>query len=98
MILLSGTCSEGKKQLFKYFDFHDPACSDSYWLGNQDAGDYNGSWTEPLSEALDTPTQWVHQSSWKLRTLPFAGNLATYSGGGYVLTMPRDPELHEGKH
>lgn len=73
-----------------------PECSGPYWLGDEEKSDFNGSWSKPLSQASDPPTMWTYQSAWKLKTIPFKGKLATYSGAGYIVTMPSDHLLHEG--
>lgn len=92
------TCSEGKKFLFEYFEMRASECSDTYWMGIEDTRHYNDSWMNPLHAAPSPPTQYTYQSSWNLKTITLNGNLGTYSGGGYVLTMPVDPDLHIGKH
>ena len=94
--MLTDTCSEGKQALFKQFGIRASECSDSYWVGNEDTRSYNGSWTKPLSKTPKKTTEYTYQSSWKLNTIPTTGKLASYSGSGYVLTMPGDHNLHQG--
>ncbi|WAQ99880.1 PK1L2-like protein, partial [Mya arenaria] len=59
-------------------------------------GDYNSSWAHRLPKGSGAGTWWGYQSAWQLKTLPITGSLATYYGGGYVITMPADTTLHAG--
>ena len=71
-----------------------PECKGDYWLGDEDTGSYNNSWTKPLAESLtdDGSSHWSHKSMWKLKTVPYGGLHATYSGGGYVLEFPQSAD------
>lgn len=63
-------------------------CSGEYWIGNEDSGDYNMSWREPLTyKPKRLSDTWSHRSSWSLKTIPYEGTLATYSGGGYTVLL-----------
>jgi len=71
-------------------------CTGEYWLGSEDSRDYNLTWSTPLTGDVQVDSAWKYWSSWQLKTLPITGKLATYSGGGYVITMPIDAALHNG--
>jgi hypothetical protein len=71
-------------------------CSGAYWLGDEEKRNFDNSWSKEVTASADPPTRWTHQSAWKLKTIPFAGQLATYSGGGYIITMPNTTSLQEG--
>ncbi|XP_062612733.1 polycystin-1-like protein 2, partial [Saccostrea cucullata] len=63
-------------------------CTGEYWVGDEDTGDYNLTWRKPLPNKVKSiPDTWSHQSSWKLKTIPYEGRLATYSGGGYTVIL-----------
>ncbi|XP_052807005.1 uncharacterized protein LOC128236161 [Mya arenaria] len=62
-------------------------CKPSYSLTGEDSGDYNKSWSIPLLDEDYAINPWIHQSGWSLKTLPFVGSHATYSGGGYVVPL-----------
>ena len=64
-----------------------PECVGSYWVGDEDTGSYNNSWKKPLSPSASEDGPWSYQSTWKLKTVPYSGIHATYSGGGFVLEM-----------
>ncbi|XP_063432942.1 polycystin-1-like protein 2 [Mytilus trossulus] len=59
-------------------------CSDKYWLGNEDTKHYNQTWNQTVTMAPLTADHWTYQTAWQLRTIPYAGTQATYSGGGYI--------------
>ena len=91
MFLYAGTCKSTHSSLSARFGETLPECVGSYWLGDEDTGSYNNSWTKPLAEPQtdDGGGHWSHQSMWKLKTVPYSGIHATYSGGGYVLEFPQ---------
>ncbi|XP_053405410.1 polycystic kidney disease protein 1-like 3 isoform X2 [Mercenaria mercenaria] len=91
-----GTCGKGADDLYRQFNMNVKECSGPYWLGDEEKRNFRNSWSEVLAEASDPPTRWTYQSAWKLKTIPFKGKLATYSGGGYIITMPSNSSLHEG--
>ncbi|XP_052792159.1 polycystic kidney disease protein 1-like 2 [Mya arenaria] len=62
-------------------------CQPSYSLIGEDSGNYKKSWSIPLLDEDYAINPWIHQSGWSLKTLPFVGSHATYSGGGYVLPL-----------
>ena len=93
---ITDSCSLEMRWLFDKMGIELGRCSGAYWLGDEDNGNYHLNWTVHLVEEPSRPTHWTHQSAWKLKTIPFTGQLGTYSGGGYVLTMPSDTSLHEG--
>ncbi|XP_071171567.1 polycystin-1-like protein 2 [Mytilus edulis] len=59
-------------------------CSDKYWLGNEDTKHYNQTWNQSVTMAPLTADHWSYQTAWQLRTIPYSGTQATYSGGGYI--------------
>ncbi|WAQ94272.1 PKD2-like protein [Mya arenaria] len=59
----------------------------SYSLTGEDSGNYKQSWSIPVLDEDYAINPWIHQSGWSLKTLPFVGSHATYSGGGYVLPL-----------
>ena len=71
-------------------------CTGPYWLGDEEKRNFVNSWSQVVSETADPPTRWTYQSAWKLKTIPFAGQLSTYSGGGYIITMPNTTSQQEG--
>ncbi|KAH3715632.1 hypothetical protein DPMN_058344 [Dreissena polymorpha] len=70
-------------------------CQPSYSMFIEDRNRYNMSWEnliDPVNNATSiNPTAsigpWSFQSAWSLKTLPFAGVIDTYSGGGFVLEV-----------
>ncbi|KAL3863292.1 hypothetical protein ACJMK2_005057 [Sinanodonta woodiana] len=82
-------CEDEIEQLIKIISV--PYCIQTYWIGNEDTNDYNGSWKNLLDDkAVKKVTPWIHQSAFKLNTIPFPAEHAIYSGGGYVIDMPKD--------
>ncbi|KAL4227725.1 Polycystic kidney disease protein 1-like [Mactra antiquata] len=93
-----GSCNDEERDLYDTFGAESHECSSSYWLGNEDNDDYNKSWSNVVHDVdnqAEPPTSWTYQSAWRLKTIPFSGRLATYSGGGYIVTMPSNSSLHE---
>ncbi|XP_052246475.1 uncharacterized protein LOC127855131 [Dreissena polymorpha] len=70
-------------------------CQPSYSMFIEDRNRYNMSWEnliDPVNNATSSNLTasigpWSFQSAWSLKTLPFAGVIDTYSGGGFVLEV-----------
>ena len=91
--IFAGTCHRASSALFERFGQDIPECAGAYWLGDEDTGIYNNSWKKPLPRSTASGGPWSHQSTWKLKTMPFSGIHAMYSGGGFVLEMPQNADL-----
>jgi len=71
-------------------------CDDPYWVGDEDVLSYNRSWNSLLTDnSIQGP--WTYKSAWELQTIPFMGKLATYGGGGYVLEVTPNSDIHSQK-
>ncbi|OWF56216.1 Polycystic kidney disease and receptor for egg jelly-related protein [Mizuhopecten yessoensis] len=71
--------------------FPDQDCKVPFSTGDEEWRPFNASWAWPLPEAAKFPTKdsaWKYRSSLELKTLPFVGRFASYSGGGYVTELP----------
>ncbi|GFS01460.1 polycystic kidney disease protein 1-like 2 [Elysia marginata] len=69
-------------------------CRDEYSWTDDDTKPYLPHWVTPpgymvdeLEEREDDP--FVYQNSFRLKTAPYVGTLATYKGGGYVILTKR---------
>ncbi|XP_060069517.1 polycystin-1-like protein 2 [Ylistrum balloti] len=67
-------------------------CEVPFSAGDEEWGSFNESWSQPLPEGYQLPESnpWKYRSSWELKTIPFVGTFASYSGGGYVKELPSD--------
>ncbi|XP_014681569.1 PREDICTED: polycystic kidney disease 2-like 2 protein [Priapulus caudatus] len=70
------------------FDALLPPCVSSYTLAREDVSSYSPGWREVVYPRVP-PDEWTYQSTLELRTMPYAGERALYSGGGYVVEFPR---------
>ena len=87
----TGSCDSTSEAIFRRFNHDLPDCVPAYSYDIEDSGSYNNSWKNPILESSETGL-WSYQSSWKLMTMPYAGNHATYGGGGFVLELSMDNE------
>ena len=70
--------------------FLDVDCRGEFWTGAEDDRNYNSSWSTLLPATNSSADHWSFQSAWKLKTIPYVGRLATYSGAGYVVELPSE--------
>ena len=75
----SGHC----KNYWRLDSMFDNTCTGEYSRSLEDEEDYVSGWGGPNSTHSSGP--WSHSDQSDLGTLPLWGNLAVYSGGGYVL-------------
>ena len=73
-------------------DLRNTDCIDHYWTGAEDSKTYNSSWNIPSTSSVQPPDQWTHQTAWQLRTFPYVGTLASYTGSGYITELPPERE------
>ncbi|KAK3597481.1 hypothetical protein CHS0354_041902 [Potamilus streckersoni] len=82
-----GPCDKRIRSYFHNVSLHD--CVAEYTMGNEDTRNYNGSWLYPIKDGFPgNSNRWTYQTSLKLKTLPFSGLHAIYSGGGFVTELP----------
>lgn len=62
-------------------------------MGIDETGTYNKSWSLPLrksNDGINNIDEWMFQSAWSLKTVPYMGIHGTYGGGGYVAEFTPD--------
>ncbi|XP_052087890.1 polycystic kidney disease 2-like 2 protein [Mytilus californianus] len=73
------------KKLFG-FDHLGIECSSSVNSIYDDNNHYNKSW-QIQSKGVSSSDEWSYQNAWDLDSVPYIGDRAIYSGGGYLVDM-----------
>ncbi|CAC5421272.1 PKD1L2 [Mytilus coruscus] len=73
------------KKLFG-FDHLGIECSSSMNSIHDDNIHYNKSW-QIQSQGVSSSDEWSYQNAWDLDSVPYIGDRAIYSGGGYLVDM-----------
>ncbi|XP_071135415.1 uncharacterized protein [Mytilus edulis] len=76
------------KKLFG-FDHLGIECSSSLNSIEDDNNHYNKSWLTQ-SQGISANDEWSYQNVWDLDSVPYIGDGAIYSGGGYLVDMKAD--------
>ena len=80
-----GSCYDGIQNVLTYL--HDVQCHVAFSSWDEDTGDYDNSWSNRLPGDSNLTDPWSYQSTLELRTIPYVGNLSSYTGGGYVYQL-----------
>lgn len=62
----------------------------SYPQHQEDRENYGAGWVPPDTNITKADSMWHYQSQESLGSYPIPGELATYSGGGYVVRLGRN--------